>query len=84
MVMKDNERNKVYVPKEPSESEIFSQGDQAPHINVIDNNADSIDPSEGDDIDDVFRSPENRDEEERKSGMINSMDIEQQEVLERM
>ena len=68
MVMKDNERNKVYVPKEPSESEIFSQEEgNAPQINVINNL--SIDPSEEDEVEDYFRSPANADEEERKSGM---------------
>ena len=36
MVMKDNERNKVYVPKEPTdedESDILSQ--EQPQINII-------------------------------------------------
>ena len=44
MVMKDNERHKVYVPKEPSESDIFSQ--EAPNIDIIDNN--NNDASESD------------------------------------
>ena len=59
MVMKDNERHKVYVPKEPktpSESDIYSQQNQAPQIDVI-NNASHNEPSGEDDIDDVFRSP---------------------------